>query len=93
MVGLVRLLQLSLFQFKDEQFTDGTMAGETFPCGRVAGALRKCLFREHLGLMETDLECEGVSLDDPCCDDFYRNVWKATSKQNTDVYEEVCTNC
>ncbi|KOB64840.1 Phospholipase D1, partial [Operophtera brumata] len=72
----------------DEQFTDGAMAGETFPCGRVAGALRKRLFREHLGLMEADLECAGVSLDDPCCDHFYRNVWKATSKQNTDVYEE-----
>lgn len=79
-----------LILLQDEQFTDGTMTGETFPCGRVAGALRKRLFREHLGLMEEDLDRVGISLDDPCCDQFYRNVWKATSKRNTDVYEEVC---
>ncbi|XP_026745691.1 phospholipase D2 isoform X1 [Trichoplusia ni] len=74
---------------QDEQFTDGTMNGEAYPCGRVAGALRKRLFREHLGLMGEDLEQRGLSLDDPCCDQFYRNHWKATSKLNTDIYEEV----
>ncbi|XP_068628198.1 phospholipase D1 [Battus philenor] len=74
---------------QDEQFDDGTMNGQSFPCGRVAGALRKRLFREHLGYMECDPNMVGVSLDDPCCEHFYRNVWKATSKQNTDMYEEV----
>ncbi|KAJ0179151.1 hypothetical protein K1T71_004863 [Dendrolimus kikuchii] len=74
---------------QDEQFTDGTMNDETFPCGRVAGALRKRLFREHLGLMEADLDRMGLSLDDPCSRQFYRNVWQATSKQNTDIYEDV----
>lgn len=68
------------------------MNGETFPCGRVAGSLRKRLFREHLGYMDIDLEKIGVSLDDPIDNHFYRNIWKATSKNNTDVYEEVsCT--
>uniref|UniRef100_A0A2A4JXB6 Phospholipase n=1 Tax=Heliothis virescens TaxID=7102 RepID=A0A2A4JXB6_HELVI len=74
---------------QDEQFVDGTMNGEAFPCGRAAGALRKRLFREHLGLMGEDLDRLGVSLDDPCCTQFYRDVWKATSKRNTDMYEDV----
>lgn len=65
------------------------MNGETFPCGRVAGALRKRLFREHLGYMEADPERAGVSLDDPVAEHFYRNVWKATSRKNTEIYEEV----
>ena len=65
------------------------MNGQAFPCGRVAGALRKRLFREHLGLMGEDLDKLGISLDDPCCNEFYRNYWKAISKRNTDVYEDV----
>ncbi|KAM3968327.1 phospholipase D [Aphomia sociella] len=74
---------------QDEQFTDGVMNGEAFPCGRVAGALRKRLFREHLGLMEADLDSAGLSVDDPCCDEFYKNLWQATSQQNTRMYEDV----
>ncbi|XP_072941538.1 phospholipase D1 isoform X2 [Epargyreus clarus] len=74
---------------QDEQFDDGTMNGKPFPCGRVAGALRKRLFREHLGLLDEDLERAGLNIDDPCCEQFYRNLWKATSKKNTDLYEEV----
>ncbi|CAB3220831.1 unnamed protein product [Arctia plantaginis] len=74
---------------QDEQFTDGTMNGETFPCGKFAGGLRKRLFREHLGLMEEDLDKLGLSLDDPCSKEFYRGLWKATSKMNTDLYEDV----
>ncbi|XP_061706490.1 phospholipase D2 [Cydia pomonella] len=74
---------------QDESFTEGTMNGQTFPCGRVAGALRKRLFREHLGLMEEDLDRLQLRLDDPCCEQFYRHVWQSFSKRNTDVYEEV----
>lgn len=79
------------FQSQDEQFIDGIMNGEAFPSGRFAGALRKRLFREHLGLMGEDLERLGKSLDDPCSNEFYRNWWKATSKTNTDMYEDVST--
>lgn len=78
--------------FQDEQFDDGTMNGKPFPCGRVAGGLRRRLFREHLGLMEEDVTRLGISLHDPCPDSFYRNIWKATSTRNTEIYEEVCTS-
>lgn len=65
------------------------MNGETFPCGKFAGGLRKRLFREHLGLMGEDLDKLGISLDDPCCKEFYTDMWKAVSKRNTDLYEDV----
>ncbi|XP_028173294.1 phospholipase D1 [Ostrinia furnacalis] len=74
---------------EDEKFIDGTMNGKTLPSGRVAGALRKRLFREHLGLLGEDLDYFGIDMDDPCSDEFYKNVWQATSRRNTDVYEEV----
>lgn len=73
----------------DEQFIDGTMNGEAFPCGKVAGGLRKRLFREHLGFMGEDLERMGISLNDPCCKEFYRDMWKCTSTRNTEMYEDV----
>ncbi|XP_026326584.1 phospholipase D2 [Hyposmocoma kahamanoa] len=74
---------------QDEQFDDGVMNGQSYPHGRLAGALRKLLFREHLGLIDVDLKSHGVNIDDPCDEQFYRNVWKATSRTNTEVYEEV----
>ncbi|XP_048480960.1 phospholipase D2 [Plutella xylostella] len=74
---------------QDELFDDGTMNGQTYPCGRIAGGLRKRLFREHLGLMEADPARLGINIDDPCSEQFFRNVWQWTSKANTDVYEEV----
>ncbi|XP_045492782.1 phospholipase D2 isoform X2 [Colias croceus] len=74
---------------QDETFEDGIMNGKPFPVGKVAGGLRKRLFREHLGLMDEDPNRVGVNLDDPCAEQFYIDVWKGTSKRNTDVYEEV----
>ncbi|XP_050681584.1 phospholipase D2 isoform X1 [Leptidea sinapis] len=70
---------------QDESFDDGVMNGQPFPCGRATRALRRTLFREHLGLSEAQLaEC-----DDPCAESFYIHRWKATSKRNTEIYEEV----
>ncbi|XP_045763314.1 phospholipase D2 isoform X1 [Maniola jurtina] len=71
---------------QDEQFDDGVMNGKPFPCGRMAGGLRRRLFREHLGLMGDDVT---KGLHDPCAENFYRHVWKATSTRNTEIYEEV----
>ncbi|KAJ2950831.1 hypothetical protein O0L34_g9102 [Tuta absoluta] len=75
--------------FQDEKFDEGMMNGQTFPTGRVAGSLRKRLFREHLGLMNEDLHRLGVSIDDPCCDQFYKGLWKSISRNNTEMYEDV----
>ncbi|CAF4949483.1 unnamed protein product [Pieris macdunnoughi] len=74
---------------QDETFEDGVMNSKPFPVGRVAGALRKKLFREHLCLLDLDMEQMGINIDDPCAEQFYINIWKNTSKKNTEIYEEV----
>ncbi|CAG9562934.1 unnamed protein product [Danaus chrysippus] len=74
---------------QDEQFEDGTMGGKPFPSGKLVGGLRKKLFREHLGLLDIDLERIGLNIEDPCSEEFYKGVWQARSRLNTEIYEEV----
>lgn len=57
-----------------------------FPCGKFASSLRKQLFREHLGLLNVK---ENIYIDDAIIRSFYKDVWCARSKQNTEIYEEV----
>jgi len=71
----------------DRAFTTGRMNGESVKCGRFAGSLRKHLFREHLGLLETtDLD---VDITDPTSDSFFHGVWNATASKNTHLFEEL----
>jgi len=63
------------------------MNGEPAQCGRYAGSLRKHLFREHLGLLETtDLD---VDITDPTSDSFFHGVWNTTASRNTQLFEEL----
>lgn len=57
-----------------------------FLCGKFASSLRKQLFREHLGLLKTK---EDINIDDAIIKSFYKDIWCARSKQNTEIYEEV----
>ncbi|KAG7199959.1 hypothetical protein KM043_014388 [Ampulex compressa] len=70
----------------DQEFDDGHMNDIPFPCGKFAGSLRKQLFREHLGVFKT---YERIPLADIIKQSFYRDVWCARSKRNTEIYEEV----
>lgn len=56
-----------------------------FPCGKFASSLRKQLFREHLGLINKN----DINIDDAVIKSFYKDVWCARSKRNTEIYEEV----
>lgn len=71
---------------QDQEFEDGRMNNIPFPCGKFASSLRKQLFREHLGLLNTK---EDINIDDAIIKSFYKDVWCARSKQNTEIYEEV----
>lgn len=57
-----------------------------FLCGKFASSLRKQLFREHLGLLNTK---ENINIDDVIIKSFYKDVWCARSKRNTEIFEEV----
>lgn len=72
----------------DEAFEDGKMNGESFPCGVYAGRLRKNLFKEHLGLMNSTSKTD-PDITDPIIASFYKDVWLKTSKENTKLYDEV----
>lgn len=62
------------------------MAHEDYVSGRYAGSLRRHLFSEHLGLLDSD---RNVNISDPASDFFYREVWLQTAVENTAIYEEV----
>ncbi|XP_018355284.1 PREDICTED: phospholipase D2 isoform X2 [Trachymyrmex septentrionalis] len=70
----------------DQEFEDGRMNDIPFPCGKFASSLRKQLFREHLGVLNTK---ENIEIDDIVIRSFYKDMWCARSKQNTEIYEEV----
>lgn len=71
---------------QDQEFEDGRMNDIPFPRGKFASSLRKRLFREHLGLLGTK---EEINIDDAIIRSFYKEVWCARSKRNTEIYEEV----
>lgn len=72
------------------EFEPGVMDGAEYQCGKYAGSLRKHIFREHLGQLQTDVQQDdSTGVKDPVSEHFYRNVWQRTSTQNTQIYEEV----
>lgn len=74
---------------EDESFDDGLMNGETFPCGKFVGELRKHLFKEHLGILGKENEMIDIDITDPICERFYKDIWYKTASLNTEFYEKV----
>ncbi|CAM1327321.1 Pld (predicted) [Pycnogonum litorale] len=72
---------------KDSDTEISLMNGVQYEAGRFAGSLRRTLFREHLGLLESD--CGEIDVRDPICDHFFKNVWIKTAAMNTFVFEKV----
>ncbi|KAJ1525142.1 hypothetical protein ONE63_009978 [Megalurothrips usitatus] len=71
---------------QDRDFDPCTMAHDDFVSGHYGGSLRRHLFSEHLGLIDSD---SNVNISDPASDYFYREVWMKTAAENTAIYEEV----
>ncbi|KRT80725.1 hypothetical protein AMK59_5302 [Oryctes borbonicus] len=74
---------------EDEEFEDGVMNGNAFPCGRFAGSLRKFLFKEHIGLIGREHERIDVDITDPISDHFYNDIWYSIASLNTEFYDKV----
>lgn len=70
------------------------MDGKPYLAGRFALSLRKKLFREHLGLLQSESD-SGTIIDDPVTDSFYKDTWIQTAAINTKIYDEVfhCIPC
>lgn len=72
---------------KDKEFVTSVMDGKEYLAGKFAFNLRSRLFREHLGLL--DSPGSDVDIRDVVSESFYEDVWMATAKKNTEIYEEV----
>ncbi|PAA48524.1 hypothetical protein BOX15_Mlig021482g1 [Macrostomum lignano] len=55
--------------------------------GSFCGSLRRCLMREHLGLSISDPANQALA--DPTSDQFFHEVWSATARRNTEIFEQV----
>lgn len=73
----------------DEEFGNGRMNGENYPCGKFCGKLRKFLFKEHLGLLDPDPNRMVIDVTDPVIDTFWNGFWKRISSRNTEIYDNV----
>lgn len=89
LVASIFAVMYDLFE-QDVEFEPGVMAGAEYQCGKYAGSLRKHIFREHLGQLQTDMsQNQSTDVRDPVSKHFYRDVWQHTAKRNTQIYEEV----
>jgi len=68
----------------DQQFVEAKFNGNSVPVSSFIQQFRIKLFREHLGLPETD-----SSVWDPVCDQFYHNIWRQISSTNSDIFKNV----
>jgi len=65
------------------------MNKQQYMAGRFALALRKRLFREHLGVVKTDSGADSVDISDPIADSFYKGTWMHRAAVNTNIYDKV----
>ncbi|XP_042214753.1 phospholipase D1-like isoform X2 [Homarus americanus] len=78
---------------KDQEFEDGVMNGNHYDAGMFAGSMRKYLFSEHLGVV--DSETPSIDVSDPISDTFFIDIWQSIASKNALIYEEVfsCYPC
>ncbi|KAJ4835368.1 Phospholipase D zeta 1 [Turnera subulata] len=70
---------------EDKEFVDSSMNGEPWKAGKFAFSLRCSLWSEHLGLHAGEIS----KISDPVAETTYRDLWLATAKENTKIYQEV----
>ncbi|KAA8545205.1 hypothetical protein F0562_019906 [Nyssa sinensis] len=70
---------------EDTDFLESSMNGEPWKAGKFAFSLRLSLWSEHLGLHAV----ERSRIKDPVSDSTYKDLWLATAKTNTMIYQDV----
>jgi phospholipase D1/2 len=75
---------------RDNNQIEITMDGEKVLVSRFAHTLRMALWREHLGLSDTDADNKRIR--DPISDSTYFGVWKQISASNTRIHASVFPN-
>ncbi|KAH6820241.1 phospholipase D P1 [Perilla frutescens var. hirtella] len=70
---------------EDNEFVDSWMGGKAWKAGKFALSLRLSLWCEHLGLHAGEVN----QIRDPVIDSTYKDIWMATAKTNTMIYQDV----
>ncbi|TYJ96493.1 phospholipase D zeta 2-like [Cucumis melo var. makuwa] len=70
---------------EDKEFVVSSMNGKPWKAGKFAHSLRCSLWCEHLGLHLGEVS----QILDPVVEATYKDLWLATAKENTTIYEEV----
>ncbi|XP_042018601.1 phospholipase D zeta 1-like isoform X2 [Salvia splendens] len=70
---------------EDNEFVDSWMGGKSWKAGKFALSLRLSLWCEHLGLHAGEVN----KIRDPVIDSTYKDIWMATAKTNTMIYQDV----
>ncbi|KAK3160706.1 hypothetical protein QOZ80_1BG0063280 [Eleusine coracana subsp. coracana] len=70
---------------EDKEVVNSMMDGRPWEAGKFSLSLRLSLWAEHLGLQSGEVSC----IMDPVDDSAYKNIWMATAKENTTIYQRV----
>ncbi|KAI3692072.1 hypothetical protein L6452_31881 [Arctium lappa] len=70
---------------EDKEVVESYMGGNPWKAGKFALSLRLSLWSEHLGLHSTEIS----KIADPVIDSTYKDIWMATAKTNTMIYQDV----
>ncbi|GAV64170.1 PLDc domain-containing protein/PLDc_2 domain-containing protein [Cephalotus follicularis] len=70
---------------EDRDLVDSRMGGKPWKAGKFALSLRLSLWSEHLGLRAGEIN----QIIDPIIDSTYKDIWIATAKTNTAIYQDV----
>ncbi|XP_051179064.1 phospholipase D zeta 1 [Lolium perenne] len=70
---------------EDKEMVSSTMDGSPWEAGKFSLSLRLSLWAEHLGLHAGEVN----QIMDPVADSTYKNIWTATAKANTAIYQDV----
>ncbi|XP_057957655.1 phospholipase D zeta 1 isoform X2 [Malania oleifera] len=70
---------------EDQELVDSSMGAKPWKAGKFASSLRLSLWSEHLGLRSGEIN----RISDPVVDSTYKDIWAATAKTNTMIYQDV----
>ncbi|RWW63694.1 hypothetical protein BHE74_00029105 [Ensete ventricosum] len=70
---------------EDKEFVESYMNGNPWKAGKFSLSLRLSLWQEHLGLHAEEIS----QIRDPVTNATYRDIWTATAKTNTMIYQDV----
>ncbi|KAI3992768.1 hypothetical protein MKX01_021729 [Papaver californicum] len=71
---------------EDKEFVNSYTKGKPWKAGKLTSSLRISLWAEHLGIRDGEVN---QSITCPVADATYKDIWMATAKANTSIFQDV----